>query len=375
MSTERGRATALWSRHRASHTPLEAMPRVNMRVATACMQWCQRRIRRTPPAAICTAGTFSASGVGGASPCMPCVAGFLCSDAGTTPTTMVPCPYGYFCPTGVTVGTIHRCAANYFCSGGSVNGTEASCTVGVPLAAWFDADGDGDVDAVGSTTQGGMLLLRDSINAVSGDCNDAIARGLPAMALDSMLSVVYADVDGDGDDDVLGVTSSSNVVLLANNGSGFFVNATATSGLSVAVNCAVAVAVGDVDVFVSATSSASVLLQNDGSGGFTDVTAARVLPNVAGFFRVSTLFDVDGDGDLDLFAPLGTSNRLYINLGNGTMVESGSSRGVAAYSGGGTVREGQPPPTSMVTATSTCCCSASAPCRCTPTTAVGGSLW
>jgi hypothetical protein len=106
-----------------------------------------------------------------------------------------------------------------------------------------------------------------------------------------MLSLVYADVDGDGDDDVLGVTSSSSVVLLVNNGSGFFVNGTVVSGLAVAGDRAVAVTAGDVDgdsdidVFISASSSASALMRNNGSGFFTDVTATRLLPDRGGFLR------------------------------------------------------------------------------------------
>jgi hypothetical protein len=263
---------------------------------------------------------------------------------GTTPATLVECPYGFFCPAGSSVGTSNRCPANFFCGTGSSNGSAYSCTAAVPLSAWFDADGDGDADAVASTAQGGVLLLRDSSSSVSGDCNDGLSRGMPVLAMASMRGLVYADVDGDGDDDVLGVTSSATVVLLQNNGSGFFADVTAPSGLMVAANRAVAVSVGDidgdgdVDVFVSATASSSVLLWNNGIGVFTDVTATALRPDVAGAFGASTMMDVDGDGDLDVFVPMTAGNRLYVNAGNGTLVESGSSSGVVSYTGGGIVR-------------------------------------
>jgi hypothetical protein len=160
----------------------------------------------------------------------------------------------------------------------------------------------------------------------------------------SMKSLVYADVDGDGDDDVLGVTFASNVLLLLNNGSGFFVNATASSGVGVAVNRVVAVSVGDIDgdgdldVIVSATASPYIVMENNGSGRFADATAARLIPGAAIASAAPTMVDVDGDGDLDLFAPGSSGNRLYVNVGNGTLVDAGSNRGVASYSGGGVVR-------------------------------------
>jgi hypothetical protein len=290
---------------------------------------------------VCAAGQY---GIGGSTPCQPCTAGFVCSGGGTTLTTMVPCPYGYHCPAGTSNGASNPCPANYFCGVGTANATAVSCTLEAPLSAWFDADGDGDADALASTVQGGLLLLRDSSSSVSGDCNGAVVRGMPALDMASMQSLSFADVDGDGDDDVLGVTASSTVVLLLNNGSGFFVNATVRSGLLVAVARAVDVTVGDidgdgdVDVFICASALSSALLLNNGSGVFADVTAAQLRPGVPDTPVASVMLDADADGRLDLFVALSTGNRLYINDGNGTLVDSGSSRGVASYAGGGVVR-------------------------------------
>jgi hypothetical protein len=52
------------------------------------------------------------------------------------------------------------------------------------------------------------------------------------------------------------------------------------------------------------------------------------------------MLDIDGDSDLDLFVPTSGGNLLYVNDGNGTLVESGANRGVASYTGsaGGFVR-------------------------------------
>ena len=91
---------------------------------------------------------------------------------------------------------------------------------------------------------------------------------------------------------------------------------------------------GDYDLFNGAYQR-NRIYRNNGSGFFTDVTAAAQLPDRQWLTRAVLAFDMDGDGDLDLFAvtgyqgtndAAGEKNEVYRNNGNMvfTAVNSGA---------------------------------------------------
>lgn len=124
---------------------------------------------------------------------------------------------------------------------------------------------------------------------------------------DNSRAVRAVDVDGDGDKDLLVgngpiITGAQNKLLL-NDGSGRFVDATATH-LPAGLWNTLGLAVGDVDGdgdqdFVTGDSWQNRLFLNDGTGRFADATFGR-MPRQASETRDLALVDLDGDGDLDL---------------------------------------------------------------------------
>ena len=118
---------------------------------------------------------------------------------------------------------------------------------------------------------------------------------------------------------------------------------------------------GDLDLYVT-NFGPNVLLRNDGNGSFSDVTTAA---NVSGGDRVGagcSFFDMDADGDLDLYAanyvdfryenhvPIEMKGHrfqagpqyynpvpdsLFRNNGDGTFSDVSESSGIAAFSGPG----------------------------------------
>ena len=143
--------------------------------------------------------------------------------------------------------------------------------------------------------------------------------------------VAVADVDGDGDLDILAANynttpgpTPSTVSVRLNNGSGTFTGAQEVS-VGSNPNNVVAADVdgdGDIDLLVANTFGRAVSVRlNNGLGVFTaPATGAEVIvAGVGESVQIVTVFDVDGDGDLDLLASHynGTSNMVSVRLNNG----------------------------------------------------------
>jgi enediyne biosynthesis protein E4 len=114
-----------------------------------------------------------------------------------------------------------------------------------------DVDGDGWADVYFSSLQGSNRLFRNRGNWRFEDVTEIARVGLAGR---NSTGAVFADVDGDG----------------------------------------------DLDLFVTALGDPNALLLNDGTGVFTEVTEAAGLESSLGS-TTSTLADIDGDGDLDLY--------------------------------------------------------------------------
>jgi tetratricopeptide (TPR) repeat protein len=118
-------------------------------------------------------------------------------------------------------------------------------------------------------------------------------------------AVVLFDYDGDGDLDLLEVSSTAQ--RLYRNDSGKFTDVTAQSGdlAKTASGVGTAAVAGDfdndgkVDLFVL-RYRASALYHNDGNGHFTDVTAKAKLPAYPYLSKSVAFVDYDHDGDLDI---------------------------------------------------------------------------
>lgn len=187
-------------------------------------------------------------------------------------------------------------------------------------AGVVDVDGDGDLDIiVANEHRANILLLNDG----SGHFSDASDARLPRGEHDSE-DIGIADFDGDGDPDIIVVSEDDQTnELYLNDGNGFFMDASdrlPVTGTSNAV--VVADLVGDElpDILIG-NNGQNVLLLNTGDATFKDITAGH-LPQHDDVTQDLALGDVDGDGDPDLLIGNEDDNRVLLNDGHSRFVHA-----------------------------------------------------
>jgi hypothetical protein len=179
--------------------------------------------------------------------------------------------------------------------------------------------------------------------------DEAVARGVSYVVTQGAFGgleqygcgVLLADLDGDGDDDiVLSGASDSRLGLFANNGLGHFIDRTLGSGLPSLNKPSGLVAGdydgdGDLDILLTRWIAPAALFRNEGGLAFTNQTAAAGLGGMSGAGAGASFGDFDADGDLDLAVAMRTGtlgnqmrNRFYRNRGDGTFEEIAAQLGV-----------------------------------------------
>lgn len=226
---------------------------------------------------------------------------------------------------------------------GTGNFTEVTDTpfdnLQVDSFAFSDVDGDGDSDLImlGRNNTGPPFALFARLYTNDGTGNFTEVMGTPFTGVDTS-ALAFSDVDGDGDSDVLIAGSTSPGIeqatkLYTNDGMGNFTEVMDTPFIGV-VSGSIAFADvdndGDRDVLVTGRNgptlqsiNTAILYTNDGTGGYTEVLGTPFV-GVAGL-RSIAFSDIDGDGDSDVLIT-GQNNesnhiaKLYTNDGIVTSV-------------------------------------------------------
>ncbi|QDU86374.1 FG-GAP repeat protein [Planctomycetes bacterium Pla163] len=189
-----------------------------------------------------------------------------------------------------------------------------------------DLDGDGDLDLVSVAYEDDLLVVH------LGNGDGTFAAAFTSALGDSPSEVALADIDGDGTPDaVVASQSTDEILILPGAGDGTF-----GAAQSYAFTEPLTLAVADVDgdglldvVAASATSIGSLI--NEGRGTFNP-TKETVFTGLGSRYPVE-LFDRNGDGLVD--AVLGRNGLVITLVGDGagtfTLVEE--RRAVAGHSG------------------------------------------
>jgi serine/threonine protein kinase len=206
------------------------------------------------------------------------------------------------------------------------SGNENTGSIVSSIAA-ADVDGDGDLDVLlGNLGSASRVLLN------AGDGTFPTSIELPGGSAFTR-SIAAADVDGNGDLDLLlgNFGSSSQVLLNADSGITFPISIELPGG-SVDTESIAAADVdsdGDLDVLLGNKGNASRVLLNAGDGTFP---TSIELPGGSTWTRSIAAADVDGDGDLDvLLGNNGYASRVLLNAGDGTFPTSIELPGGSAF--------------------------------------------
>ncbi|MEK6257515.1 MAG: VCBS repeat-containing protein [Planctomycetota bacterium] len=174
-----------------------------------------------------------------------------------------------------------------------------------------DVDGDGDMDMLSAASVNNNLLWYENDGSQNFTAHTISTVGV------EVLSMTTADLDGDGDLDVLGVSrNDSKLAWWENDGSQNFTLHTISTA-TVGTHSVVAADVdgdGDIDLVIAdANANKIAWYENDGNQNFT----ARTVSATVGIEDVACA-DVDGDGDLDVLVadPAGDTLFWYENDGN-----------------------------------------------------------
>ena len=209
-------------------------------------------------------------------------------------------------------------------------------------AAWGDVNGDGWPDLAVTRLGDAAQLFVNRRDGTFAD--ETSARGFAASGSNG---VAFADIDNDGDADVVLVGDGPDV-LLRNDGTGHFLDITSIAGIAGdPASRGMSASWGDYDgdglldlfvtnyidctgqwdtaanIIANVAYHASVLYHNDGNGRFSDVTAELPDSERPAAGLVAAWVDVDGDGRLDLYlgndfvGPSPDHNRLWRNAGPG----------------------------------------------------------
>lgn len=260
--------------------------------------------RRPHPTAVAVAGFVFFGLVAFLSPMGPRVDG----DGGHAGVSRVAAQIATPSPTPAPrLGLRYRNAAQDAIPRAALSGRSMDARVG-------DLDGDGDPDIVVATEHGQNRLL---LNDGDGRFTDGTQGRLPSAGHDSE-DIALADLDGDGDLDLVFVSEDDRVnERYENDGSGRFTAVEGGIGADATSNAVLAAdldADGDVDLLIGNAGAANELLLNDGQGVFTPAEAGRY-PDPGRRTQDLEAGDIDGDGDLDVVEGNEDGNRILVNEG------------------------------------------------------------
>jgi len=203
---------------------------------------------------------------------------------------------------------------------------------GISKARFGDLDGDGDLDIAGCSSSG------DAVYWWANDGNENFTRNQIVSSFTVPTDIEIVDLDQDGDLDILSVASGysqSDVAWFVNNGSGSFTYQSIASHYYIPT----CMDVGDIDLdgdldiavgsYITGSTNRLSWYENDGYQNFTQ----NDIYNSSGSgFRHLQIVDVQRDGDMDIVTNAGGigEDAYWQNNGSQTFTRTNIGTGISS---------------------------------------------
>jgi hypothetical protein len=199
-------------------------------------------------------------------------------------------------------------------------------------STWTDFDNDGDIDLYITKCRQGVNDPNDPrrwnrlfVNNGSNSYSD-LAATYGVQNREESWASDFADIDNDGDLDLITANHSTTIQLFLNDGTNHYTNATTGSGLEYS-NFFLQTKCEDLDndTYIDLLNvEGNYYFHNNGNGTFTRITNLLPPPNTTQTLHSFALGDMNHDGAIDLYASYGTGyvtsstsydDELYMNNG------------------------------------------------------------
>lgn len=175
-----------------------------------------------------------------------------------------------------------------------------------------DLDGDRRVDLIvlGRTPASGLVLFSNG---------DGTFRDGTTLQFSSTPQITtMADVDRDGDQDLIATLSSLKTEIAMNMGGGVFAAGTTIPNMSSAYGIQAVDVTGDqLPDLLSLENTSLVVRRGNGNGTFQDKQGQPIVSSSFGLGSSLLPVDLDGDGRLDLIVGSGTESQVTVLRGDG----------------------------------------------------------
>ncbi|HKU77928.1 MAG TPA: FG-GAP-like repeat-containing protein, partial [Pyrinomonadaceae bacterium] len=176
------------------------------------------------------------------------------------------------------------------------------------LGAWSaDIEADGDLDIVLGSATGTPFVLRNNGDATFTEIQ-------PFAGVSGLTDFAWADIDADGDPDAALIDGAAKLHVFSNERQGQFAERSVTAGSALAINVMDADDNGVLDLVVAQSDGAIVSVADKDKVGWSVEELAKT--NADGKPASLRVADLDNNGGLDLILS-GAASKVWLNDGSG----------------------------------------------------------